>query len=161
MAVQTTYAIDHAEAYAGMKADQQLNNTVSKLNKGAVNIEFGKAIVTDGEDGGKLPTAASIAADFNGVAMRELNRAIEDGDALGAVAGKDFTVITHGVMWVTVLDTVVKDAPVYMRIGATGLGDFSGVIGAGVTEGILLPNVKFITGGDNGDLVKISIGLGG
>jgi hypothetical protein len=161
MTVQTTYAIDHAEAYVGMRADQQAYNTVSKLNKGAVNIPYGKAIVTDGENGGALPDAGSIAQDFNGVALRELNRAIADGDALGAVPDKDFTVFTHGVIWVTVLDTVVKDAPVYMRIGATGLGDFSGVIGAGVTEGILLPGVKFITGGDNGDLVKISIGVGG
>lgn len=162
MTVQTTYAIDHAEAYAGMKADQQAYNTVSKLNKGAVNIEYGKAIVTDGEDGGKLPTGASVAKDFNGVAMRELNRAIADGDSLGAVPDKDFTVFTHGAIWVTVLDTVVKDDPVYMRIGATGIGDFSGIIGAGVTEGILLPDhVKFVTGGDAGDLVKISIGVGG
>ncbi len=161
MVVQTTYSIDHAQAYAGMKADQQINNTVSRLNKGATNIVFGKAIVSDGEDGGKLPTGASVAADFNGVAMRELNRALADGDLLGAIAGKDFTVITHGVVWVVVLDTVAKDAPVYMRIGATGLGDFSGVVGAGITAGILLPNVKFITGGVNGDLVQISIGVGG
>ena len=161
MSVQTTYALDHSEAYAGMKADQQVHNAVSKVNKGVANILFGKAIVTDGENGGKLPTAASIAAEFNGVAMRELNRAIEDGDSLGAVPDRDFTVFTHGAIWVTVLDTVVKDAPVYMRVGATGLGDFSGVVGAGVTLGVLLPNVKFLTGGDAGDLVKISIGVGG
>ncbi len=161
MAVQTTYTIDHAEAYAGMKADQQLNNTVSKLNKGATNILFGKAIVSDGENGGKVAVGASVAKDFNGVAMRELNRAIADGDALGAVAGHDFTVITHGVVWVTVLDTVVKDDPVYMRVGATSIGDFSGIVGTGVTLGVILPDVKFITGGDAGDLVKISIGLGG
>jgi len=161
MSVQTTYAIDHAEAYAGMKADQQLNNTVSKLNKGAVNIEFGKAIVTDGEDGGKLAVAGSIAKDFTGVAMRELNRAIEDGDALGAVAGRDFTVITHGVMWVLATETVVKDDPVFFRVGATNTGDFSNAAGAGVTASIAVSEAKFLTGGNSGDLVKISLGLGG
>ena len=160
MTVQTTYAIDHNEAYAGMKADQQVNNTVSKLNKSAANIEFGKAIASDGEDGGKLPLAVA-ANTFVGVAMRELNRAIADGDALGAVPDRDFTVITHGAVWVTVLDTVAKDDPVYMRVGATDTGDFSGIVGAGVTLGVLLPNVKFLTGGDAGDLVKISIGVGG
>ena len=161
MTVQTTYSIDHAEAYAGMKADQQAYNTVSKVNKGATNIPFGKAIVSDGEDGGKIAVGASVAADFNGVAMRELNRAIADGDSLGAVPDRDFSVLTHGVIWVTVLDTVAKDAPVYMRVGATGIGDFSGIVGTGVTLGVLLPNVKFLTGGDAGDLVKISIGVGG
>lgn len=161
MTVQTTYSIDHNEAYAGMKADQQAYNTVSKVNKGAVNIPFGKAIVTDGENGGKIAVGASVAADFNGVAMRELNRAIADGDSLGAVPDRDFSVLTHGVIWVTVLDTVAKDAPVYMRVGATGIGDFSGIVGTGVTLGVLLPDVKFITGGDAGELVKISIGVGG
>lgn len=161
MTVQTTYSTEHAEAYAGMKADQQAYNTVSKVNKGAVNIPFGKAIVTDGENGGALPDSGSVAGEFNGVAMRELNRAIADGDDLGAVPDRDFTVFTHGVIWVTVLDTVAKDAPVYMRVGSTGLGDFSGIVGTGVTLGVLLPNVKFLTGGDAGDLVKISIGVGG
>lgn len=161
MAVQTSYSINHAAAYAGMVADQQSANFVSRLNKGVTTIPFGKAIVSDGEDGGKLPTGASTAAEFNGVAVRELNRAVADGDVIGAVAKKDFSVLTHGVIWVTVLDTVVKDAPVYMRVGATGLGDFSGIVGAGVTLGVLLPDTKFITGGNAGDLVLISIGVGG
>lgn len=161
MVVQTAYSIEHEAKYKGMLADQQLWNSVSRLNKGASPIPFGQGVVTDGEDGAKLPTAASVVAEFNGVAMRELNRATPDGDAFGAVAGRDYTVLTHGVIWVEVLDTVVKDAPVYLRVGATGLGDFSGVVGAGVTLGILLDDTKFITGGDAGDLVKISLGIGG
>ena len=161
MAVQTTYAIDHNEAYAGMKADQQLNNTVSKLNKGAVNIEFGKAIVTDGEDGGKLAIATSVEKEFIGVSMRELNRAIEDGDVLGAVANKDFTVITHGVVWVKAADIVAKDDPVFMRVGATDTGDFANVVGAVGTLSVAITGAKFLTAGNVGDLVKISIGLGG
>ena len=161
MAVQTTYAIDHNEAYAGMKADQQLNNTVSKLNKGAVNIEFGKAIVTDGEDGGKLAIATSVEKEFIGVSMRELNRAIEDGDVLGAVANKDFTVITHGVVWVKAADIVVKDDPVFMRVGATNTGDFANVVGAVGTLSVAITGAKFLTAGNVGDLVKISLGLGG
>ena len=161
MAVQTTYDIDHAESYAGMKADQQVNNTVSKLNKGAINIEFGKAIVTDGEDGGKLAVVASVEKEFIGVSMRELNRAIEDGDALGAVANKDFTVITHGVVWVKAADIVVKDDPVFMRVGATNTGDFANVIGAAGTLSVAITGAKFLTAGNVGDLVKISLGLGG
>jgi hypothetical protein len=153
-------AINHNAAYAGMLADGQKSNKVSRLNKGTVSIAFGKGVVTDGEDGAKLPLDASTAAQFNGVVTRELNRAHVDGDA-GAIADYDMTVVTEGVVWVTVLDTVAKDAPVYLRVGSTGRGDFSGIVGTGVTLGVLLPGVKFLTAGNAGDLVKISLGLGG
>lgn len=160
MAVLGGNAIDHGVAYAGMVADRQLCNTVSKLNKGTVGIAYGKGVVTDGEDGAKLPVSASTAAQFNGVVKYELNRARTAAET-GATAKYDMTVITEGVVWVTVLDTVAKDAPVYLRVGATGAGDFSGIVGAAGTLGVLLPNAKFLTGGDAGKLVKISLGLGG
>ncbi len=161
MSVQGGNAIDHGVAYAGMVADGQLQNAVSKLNKGTANINYGKGIVTDGEDGGRLPLPASTAAQFIGVNKYELNRARMDSALTGATPNYDFTVVTEGVIWVTVLDTVAKDAPVYVRVGATGTGDFSGVVGSGATLGVLLPGVKFVTGGAAGALVKISLGLGG
>jgi len=71
------------------------------------------------------------------------------------------TVVTTGPIWVRVLDTVVADAPVYLRVGATDAGDFSGIAGTGATAGVLIPNAKFLTGGDAGDLVKISLVVGG
>ena len=37
----------------------------------------------------------------------------------------------------------------------------SGSIVDGATLGVLLPNAKFLTAGDAGDLVKLSLGLGG
>ncbi|MCK5126773.1 MAG: hypothetical protein KAR42_11005 [candidate division Zixibacteria bacterium] len=161
MAVQGGNTIDHGRAYAGMVADMQLCNGVSKLNKSnTVTIPAGKGVVTDGEDGVKLPVAASAVAEFNGVVRYELNRVL-DGSNNTVNTQRDMTVITHGVIWVTVLDTVAKDAPVYLRVGSTGNGDFSGVIGAGVTLGISLPHTKFLTGGTTGQLVKISLGLGG
>ena len=50
MAVQTTYATSHNAAYAGMLADEQLFNTVSKLNKSTtVTIPYGYGVVTDGD----------------------------------------------------------------------------------------------------------------
>lgn len=165
MTVQTTYATEHAAAYKGMVADNELLNTISKLNKGADTIPYGSAVFTDGENGAKLPTGAETAAQFNGVAMYEINRAMSDADILagltGAPANRDYTVITHGVVYVELLDTVVKDADVYARVGATGAGDFSGIIGSGATLGRLLVGAKFLQGGDAGDLVQISLGLGG
>ena len=152
--------IDHGKAYAGMVADGELVNAVSKLNKGTVGIPFGKGVVSDGEDGAKLPVAASTAAQFNGVVKYELNRAHRDGE-VGAVPLYDMTVVTLGSIWVKVLDTVAKDAPVYLRVGATGAGDFSGVVGAADTLGVLIPNAKFTSAGVAGGLAKISLGIGG
>lgn len=160
MAVLGGNSIDHGVAYAGQVADLQLRNAVSKLNKTGASIAYGKGVVTDDEESAKLPVPASTAAEFNGVVKYELNRARQDGES-GAPDNYDMTVVTEGVIWVKVLDTVAKDAPVYLRVGATDAGDFSGIVGTGDTLGVLLPNTKFLTGGDAGDLVKISLGLGG
>jgi hypothetical protein len=161
MTVQTTYSIDHNVAYAGMVFTLQPWNGVSRLNKGTAVIPYGKGVVTDGEDGSKLPTAASTAAEYNGVVMYELNRAQQDGNVAGGVPGQDMTVVPFGAVYVKVLDTVVKDAPVYLRVGATNPGDFSGIVGSGATLGVLLPGVKFLTGGAAGQLVLISQNIGG
>ena len=161
MSVQTSYGISHLAAIAGMVMTMQPFNTVSRVNKGTSTIPYGLGVFTDGETGAKLPTGTDLAAAFNGVVMYELNRAQADGDVAGATAKQDFTVVTHGDVWVETLDTVAKDDAVYVRVGSTGAGKFSGVIGAGVTLGRLIPNAKFLTGGVAGDLVKISLGLGG
>ena len=160
MAVQGGNTIDHGKAYAGMVADMQLVNTVSKLNKGTVGIAYGKGLVTDGEDGAKLPASDSTAAQFVGILKYELNRARTSTET-GATAKYDMTLVTAGVVWVTVLDTVAKDAPVYLRVGATGAGNFSGIAGTGATAGVLIPNAKFVTGGSAGQLVKVSLVVGG
>ena len=161
MTVQTTYAIDHDEAYAGMKADQQLNNTVSKLNKSGATIGYGKAVATDTEGSSRLVATGDTVLDFNGVAMRELNRAYQDGDTFGAPDDRDMTVITHGVVWVVAAEAVAVDEQAFMRVGATSQGDWSNAAGAGVTESISIAGAKFITAGAQGDLVKLSLGLGG
>lgn len=160
MAVLGGNAIDHGLAYAGMVADRQLVNKVSKLNKTGASIAYGLGLVSDGEEAAKLPTDASTAAEFVGVNMYELNRARQDGES-GAPDNYDMTLLTVGPIWVEVLDTVAKDAPVYLRVGATGTGKFSGIEGTGVTLGVLIPNANFLTGGDAGDLVKVSFTVGG
>jgi hypothetical protein len=161
MPVQGGYTINHNPALAGMVADGQLINSVSRLNKSGANIAYGKGVVTDGEYGAKLPVPASTAAQFNGVLKYELNRAHTDAAPSGAVPDYDMTILSAGAIWVKVLDTVVKDDPVYLRVGATDAGDFSGVVGTGVTLGVLIPNAKFVSGGAAGSLVKISMTVGG
>jgi len=163
MVVQTSYSIGHAEAYAGMLVDQQLHNTVSRLNESGVIIDWGKGVVTDSENSAELPGSGSTAAEFNGVAMRELNRAYTDVQTTGgAVDGQDFTVITQGVVWVKAATIVAKDDPVFLRVGATNTGDFANVAGASATLSVAITGAKFLrTAAAIGDLVPISLGLGG
>lgn len=161
MAVQTSYSIDHNAAIKGMVADQQVCNAVSKLNKGASVIPYGVGVVTDGEDGGALPVPASTADEFIGVVMYEINRAQADGAVAGIPENRDGSIVTHGVIWVEALATVAKDDDVFLRVGATDTGNFSNVASSGATLGVQIPGAKFLTGGDAGDLVKISLGIGG
>lgn len=161
MAVPGGGALEHGVAYKGQLADMQARNKISKLNKSGATIEYGLGLVTDGEGAAKLPGDASTAAEFVGVLARELNRAYADGETFGAQDKRDMTIVTHGVVFVEALDTVTKDADVYLRVGSTGRGNFSGIAGAGVTAGVQIAGAKFLTGGDAGDLVKVSLGIGG
>lgn len=155
----TSYSTTHGAAYAGMLADQQLYNTVSKLNKSTtVTIPFGRGVVTDGDDGAKLPVSGSTAAQFVGITMRELTRAYREGDVFGAVPVRDFAVITRGVVWVPAAVTVAKDDPVYMVLAD---GTFSNVIGTGATLAVLVNNAKWVSSAAAGVLAKISLGIGG
>lgn len=155
----TSYSTTHGAAYAGMLADQQLYNTVSKLNKSTtVTIPFGRGVVTDGDDGAKLPVPGSTAAQFVGITMRELTRAYREGDVFGAVPVRDFAVITQGVVWVPAAVTVAKDDPVYMVLAD---GTFSNVIGTGATLAVLVNNAKWVSSAATGVLAKISLGIGG
>lgn len=155
----TSYSTTHGAAYAGMLADQQLYNTVSKLNKSTtVTIPFGRGVVTDGDDGAKLPVPGSTAVQFVGITMRELTRAYREGDVFGAVPIRDFAVITQGVVWVPAAVTVAKDDPVYMVLAD---GTFSNVIGTGATLAVLVNNAKWVSSAATGVLAKISLGIGG
>lgn len=155
----TSYSTTHGAAYAGMLADQQLYNTVSKLNKSTtVTIPFGRGVVTDGDDGAKLPVSGSTAAQFVGITMRELTRAYREGDVFGAVPVRDFAVITQGVVWVPAAVTVAKDDPVYMVLAD---GTFSNVEGASATLAVLVNDAKWVSSAAAGVLAKISLGIGG
>lgn len=160
MSVQTTYNTEHDRLYAGMSPDMQLCNTVSRLNKGTDNIPYGKGVVTDGDDGAKLPTTGALAKSFNGVVLRELNRAYAESEAFGAKAGYDFTIVTFGPVAVKALEAVSKDDDVYLRIGATGTGDFCKSAGSGATASIKIPNATWSEPVESGVPGVINLGVG-
>lgn len=157
----TSYSINHGKAFAGMIADGQLANIISKLNKSGVTIPYGKAVVRDGVDGAKLPVAGSTAEDFVGFAVRELNRSYVDTAGFGAVTAKDYSVMTAGPLWVKAAEAVVAGKPVYVRVGATGNGDVAAAEGAAGTLAIAIPGAKFVSNAAAGELVQISLVVGG
>lgn len=159
--IAASYSINHDKAFAGMVADGELANIISKLNTDTVNIAYGKAVVRDGANGAKLPTAASVAADFVGVAVRELNRSYQNADVFGAVVSKDFSVLTAGPIWVKVAEDVVAGDPLFVRVGATNTGDFAKQAGASGTLSVAISGAKFVTSGVSGSLVKASFVVGG
>lgn len=163
MVVQNSYSIDHGEAYAGMTADVQLANYVTGLNTDSVVIPYGKGVVSDGtEQGMILPVPASTAALFRGVVKRELNRVTPDGATFGVPVERDGSIQTTGAIWVLAAeDGIAKDDPVFLRVGATNPGDFANDVGTGATLSVAIPGAKFLTGGDEGELVKISLVVGG
>ena len=166
MAVQTSYAINHNKAYAGLAVTFEPNALFSKLNKGTTTIPYGKGVVSDGENAARLPIITDTdALAFNGVLFRELNRVVAGGENGGAVPDRDATVLSHGVIWVYARATVVKDNPVYLITDDTSdpdyAGDFDNVASAGDRTALLIPGAKFMTGGATGDLVQISLGIGG
>lgn len=159
-------AIQHGVAYDGMVADGELYNGVSKLNKGTVPIPYGAGVVTDGDDGAKLPAAGDTAAKFVGIVKYELNRAQSylGTDVFGAPPKRDMTLMTVGVLWVTPNVAVTKDQQVYLIIGdGTGTlqGKFSNVAGTAGTTAVLVPNAKWVSSASAGQRAKISLNIGG
>lgn len=167
MTVQGGNAIDHGFAYAGMVADNQLENAISKLNKSdTVSLPFGYAVVTDGDDGAALPTNAATAANFIGIVKRELNRAVLDGEQQSDNRQRDVTVVTEGVVYSSPLATVAKDDDVFFVIGDgttpnANLGRFTNVAGTGVTAAVQVAGAKWTSSAAADGLAKISFGLGG
>lgn len=160
--------INHNALYAGMVTSMQLCNGVSKLNNQGATIAFGLGVVSDGDEGMKLPTDASTAADFIGVVKYELNRAYQDGETFGARDAYDATVITHGEIAVLPTVDVAKDDPVYLIVGDgttpnANLGRFSNVVGATTETAVLIAGAKWTTTttAASAQPGKISLGIGG
>lgn len=166
MPVQGGNTINHNTAYAGMIADGQLSNRVSKLNKTDALIKAGLGLFSDGDDAAKLPEATSAEDTFVGFVVREIDRTISiTGDGADNIK-RDMTILTVGTMWVEASVAVAKDDPVFVIVGDgtannASLGKVSNVVGAGATTAIEISGAKFISSADAGKLAKISLKIGG
>lgn len=157
----TSYGLNHDAAFTGMVADGQVANIVSKINDDTVTVAYGKGVVRSGEKGFKAATSGSTANDFVGVLVRELNRSYADGATFGAPVDRPASVLTAGVIWVTVAEDVAVGDAAFLRVGATQTGNFAKAAGSAATLSVAIPGAKFLTAATAGGLAKLSLVVGG
>lgn len=157
----TSYGLNHDVAFTGMVADGQVANIVSKINDDTATVAYGKGVVRNGEKGFKAATASSTADDFVGVLVRELNRSYADGATFGAPVDRPASVLTAGVIWVTVATAVAVGEAAYLRVGGTQTGDFANAADTDATLSVAIPGAKFLTAAASGGLAKLSLVVGG
>ncbi len=157
----TSYGLNHDAAFTGMVADGQVANIVSKINDDTATVAYGKGVVRSGEKGFKAATDGSTADNFVGVLVRELNRSYADGATFGAPVDRPASVLTAGVIWVTVAENVAVGDAAFLRVGATQTGDFAKTKGSAATLSVAIPGAKFLTAAASGGLAKLSLVVGG
>ena len=160
MSITDGYTLNHKPALMGQIADSRLRNVVSKTNTTDYVIPYGKGVVASGEDGAKPPSSSSKATDFVGVAAYEKVRVTLEGNDMGALPKYKFSCLNQGVIWVRVLEDVEARDKVFLRVGATGAGDFCKSAGSSATASVELDDVRFVSKAAAGNLAKISLKVG-
>lgn len=160
MAITKTVALVHDKAYAGMVADLQLANRVSRFNATSAVIPFGTAVQADTDAGSMKPIASGGTA--IGVLVRELVDVTNPGSEQGVNVGKTGTVLTDGVIWVKAYEAVTVGGNVFAGVGATVKGYFCADVGSEYTEAVQITGAKYLDAASaKGDLVRIKITIGG
>lgn len=159
---QTSYSLQHAKAVAGMVADSQVNNTISKVNKSAQVLQYGRFVARAGDDGMNPLLPATTANDILGVVRYELNRAQADGAVMGVPVDRDGAVLTMGTIWVESIGTVAAGSPVFVVVAdGDDKGKVAGAAGSGATLAVEFPGAIFAEAAVAGQLAKISLKVGG
>lgn len=159
---QTSYSLQHAKAVAGMVADSEVNNTISKVNKGTATIPFGRFVARSGDDGMIPLAAASTATDVLGVTRYELNRAYAAGEVLGAPIDRDGAVLTMGTIYVESIGTVAAGSPVFAVVAqGADTGKAAGAAGSAATLAVAVAGATFAEAAVAGQLAKVSLKVGG
>lgn len=159
---QTSYDLKHAKAIAGMVADGEVSNTISKVNKTAALIPYGRFVARDGDDGMKALLAASTATDVVGITRYEVNRAHADGAAAGVPIDRDGSVVTMGAIWVESIVTAPAGAPAFAVVAqGANTGKVSNAAGADATLAVAVSGAIFAEAAVAGQLAKVSLKVGG
>lgn len=145
--VQSTYTDTIVPGYAGMIANGETSNRITRTCEDAGGIAFGKAVFRGTGDHGCTGTPAANA--LLGISIAH--------EALGLLPGQtadlypqyeNVAILTQGVIWVTVGEDVADGSQAYVTSG--------GAIVDTATDNTILPGWFFDTTGSNGGLVKLA-----
>lgn len=145
--LQTAYTDQVAPGYAGMVANGETSNRITRTIEDAAGIAFGKPAYAGAGDHGC--TLTGTAATFLGITIAH--------ETLGLIAGQtpdvfpqfaSVPIMTQGVIWAVAAAAVAKRDPVY----ATAAGTFTNVS----TGNVALAGWVFDTTAASGALVKLA-----
>lgn len=156
MAITGGYTLNHGKAYAGMVADGELNNTVTRLNKTGAPIGFG-LFVSAGDEFDRMQPATADAR-IIGVTRRELNHVTQTDGTYAIQDGMDGGVLTVGSIWVQAADEFEVGDQVAVEL--TAGADLGKAKKAAAPEDAL--EGATVVGYDaDAELVQISLKIGG
>ena len=155
MAVQGGYTLNHGRAYAGMLADAQASNTVTRLNSTGAAIPFGRFVSTVGFSGMKLAGAGEAIA---GVTRRILEHATPDVGAFAIQDNIDGAVVTMGSIWVEATE-VFAAGDFVAAVTAAGADQGKASKAASAAAGV--PNTVVVGYDADAKLVQVSMRVGG
>lgn len=129
--LQTTYATGPAKAYAGMIANGETSNRISRTCETAAGIGFGLPVYRGTGDHGATSTVGTLAA-FLGwtVATSGL---VANTDADEYQQYDNMTILTSGAIYVAVKGAVTDGAPLTVGTGG-GAADLVGATAADATH---------------------------
>lgn len=149
---QTSYNLYQDAAHVGLLYDNEPYTMVNAAAEGA--IPFGSAVVagTDAEKQVKVPTATSQV--FRGITISTWaqEQIAGDGQYLDTDA---VNIIKKGVVWVTVNQNVLVDAPAFFIYTGADAGKFR----ADATDADAVPTGVFRLSANAGELVPLEINL--
>lgn len=141
--VQTTYAMGIAAAVAGLIANMEMKNIISRNVESAGSIEFGVPVARGATDDGCIPFVTG--GKFLGIVA--LDRSVRASTPNGFGQYESARILTKGVIWVKAEVAVVAGEPVTL----TAAGKFSN------TGGTAIPAVWDSSVGIGG-LAKVRLG---
>lgn len=146
---QTTYDDYLAAGYAGMIANGEEGNRISRTCEDAAGIGFGKAVFRGTDDHGCTATPAAGVGAFLGITIAHEALAILPGaDTDEYPQYENVPILTSGVIWVTVGEDVTDGAQAYVTSG--------GAIVDTSTSNTILTGWFFDTTAANGGLAKLA-----
>ena len=158
MAITNDVKLKHDPAFAGQIGGMEVANKISKVNTSTASISYGLGVVRDGQDGFKLPTTTTVAADFLGVPERAYQDITLEGEEFGTRPKHYASVVTMGTIWVKVSEDVAAGDAACLCIKSGSEGTFCKT--AKDSEAIAIPAV-FREGAAEGGLALIAFRIGG